>query len=134
MNRFLLKTEPSEYSFDDLVREKRTSWSGVSNPTALIHLRSMKKNDAVLIYHSGKEKQIVGIAQCAGDAYPDPDRRDTKFVAIDIVPLNKLSKPVTLAAIKSDKAFKNFPLVTISRLSVMPVSKVEWDSIIMMSE
>ncbi len=133
MKRFLLKTEPSEYSFDDLIRDTTTVWSGIRNATALIHLRTMKKGDEAFLYHTGNEKQIVGIVQIASDPYPDPAQKYDTLVVIEIRPIRKLDHTVPLSVIKSKKEFNTFPLVTISRLSVMPVSDAEWKSILALS-
>lgn len=123
MALWLLKTEPSEYSWDDLVREKTAVWSGVTNNAALLHLRAMKKGDEALIYHTGDEKRIVGIATVARGAYPDPDLDppDPKRVVVDLKPKKKANTAATLASIKSDPRFAAFDLVRNSRLSVMPV-------------
>ncbi len=126
---FLFKEEPTHYSYDDLVREKKTRWSGVRNPLAQKHLRSVKKGDAIFYYHTGDERAIVAIAKAAGDAYPDPADKSGKLYAVDVVPGRKLPRPVTLAEIKARPAFRDFPLVRISRLSVMPVTDGEWASI-----
>ena len=126
---WLFKEEPTHYSWDDLVREKKTRWSGVKNPLAQKHLRSVKKGDAIFYYHTGNEKSVVGIAKAASDAYPDPADKSGKLHAVDVVPVKKLKRPVTLAEIKAKPAFKDFPLVRISRLSVMPVSDAEWAAI-----
>ena len=134
MQRFLLKTEPAVYSFDDLVRDKMTVWDGVSNFAALKHIRSIKKGDIVFIYHTGDEKQVVGIAKIVSDPYADPKAKDEKLVVFKIQALERLKKPVTLASIKTRKEFKSFPLVRIPRLSVMPVSADEWEMIIAMSK
>ncbi len=123
---WLLKEEPTHYSFDDLVRDGRTSWTGVRNPLAQKHLRSIAKGDRVFFYHTGGEKAVVGIARAAGNAYPDPADTSGKLYAVDVEPVRKLKAPVTLAAIKADKAFASFPLVRMPRLSVMPVSDAEW--------
>ena len=131
--RFLFKEEPTHYSYDDLVREKKTRWSGVKNPLAQKHLRSVKKGDSIFYYHTGDEKAIVAIAKAAGDAYPDPADKSGKLYAVDVMPVQKLKRPVTLAEIKAKPAFKDFPLVRISRLSVMPVSDREWAAIEKMS-
>lgn len=133
-NYWLMKTEPSVYSYDDLVRDRRTVWDGVSNFAALKHMRSMKKGDLVLIYHSGDEKAIVGIAQVVRPAYPAPEQHDARMVVVDIVPKRKLAKPVTLAQIKANKAFASFPLVRIPRLSVMPVEQKLWSLIVEISQ
>ena len=134
MKRFLLKTEPSEYSFDDLIRDTTTVWSGIRNATALIHLRTMKKGDEAFLYHTGNEKQIIGIVQITTDPYPDPKLKNEKLVVIEIRPIRKLDYPVPLSVIKSKNEFRTFPLVTISRLSVMPVSDAEWKSILALSK
>src|SRR5215216_6647561 len=130
---WLVKEEPTHYSFDDLVRDKKTSWTGVKNPLAQKHLRSIKKGDRVFFYHTGDEKSVVGIGKAAGDAYPDPADKTGKLYAFDIVPVRKLAAPVSLAAVKADKSFAMFPLVRMSRLSVMPVSDHEWARIEAMS-
>jgi predicted RNA-binding protein with PUA-like domain len=126
---WLLKEEPAHYSFDDLVRDGRTAWTGVRNPLAQKHLRSMRKGDRVFFYHTGDVKAVVGIAEAACPPYPDPTDKTGKLHAIDIVPVKKLKQSVTLAAIKADEAFASFPLVRISRLSVMPVTDDEWKRI-----
>ena len=128
-NRWLVKTEPGSYSYDDLEREGRTVWEGVKNPAALGHLRAMAVGDEVLVYHTGDEKAVVGIAKAAGPAYVDPGDAAGKLYAVDVVPVKKLKSPVTLAAVKADKAFASFPLVRMSRLSVMPVTDDEWERI-----
>ena len=119
---WLFKEEPSNYSFDALVKDKKTVWSGVKNPLAQKHLRSVKKGDRIFYYHTGDEKSVVGIAKALGDAYPDPGDKAGKASVVDVGPVKKLPRPVTLAEIKADAAFKDFALVRISRLSVMPVS------------
>ena len=126
MAKWLLKTEPDSYSWDDLVRDKEATWDGVSNPVALKHIRSMKKGDLALIYHTGNEKQIVGVAEVTSDAYPDPKEADERMAVVDLKPKSKLKSPVTLSTIKSDPAFKEWELVRISRLSVMPVPDAMW--------
>ena len=131
---WLFKEEPTHYSFDDFVRDKKTVWSGVKNPLAQKHLRSVKKGDRIFYYHTGDEKSVVAIAKAAGDAYPDPRDRSGKLYALDVVPVKKLKRPVTLAEIKARLVFKDFPLVRISRLSVMPVSDKEWAEIEKMTQ
>jgi predicted RNA-binding protein with PUA-like domain len=130
---WLFKEEPTHYSYDDLVRDGKTSWTGVRNPVAQKHLRTVKKGDRIFFYHTGDEKAVVGISRAAGNAYPDPADKTGKFVAVDIEPVKKLKTPVTLAAIKGDKRFASFVLTRVPRLSVMPVSPEEWDAIIEMS-
>jgi predicted RNA-binding protein with PUA-like domain len=127
--QWLVKEEPENYSFDDLVRDGKTSWTGVRNPLAQKHLRSIKKGDRVFFYHTGKEKSVVGIAKAIGDAYPDPADKAGSLHAFDLEPVKKLATPVTLAEIKADKSFASFPLVRMSRLSVMPVTDDEWTRI-----
>jgi predicted RNA-binding protein with PUA-like domain len=108
-------------------------WAGVRNPLAQKHLRSIRKGDRIFYYHTGKEKAVVAIARALSDAYPDPDDGSGKLFVVDIAPEKKLPQPVTLAAIKADRAFASFPLVRMSRLSVMPVTDPEWDRIELMS-
>jgi predicted RNA-binding protein with PUA-like domain len=127
---WLFKEEPTHYSYDSLVKDKRTVWSGVKNPLAQKHLRSVKKGDRIFYYHTGDEKSVVGMAKALGDAYADPNDKTGKQSVVDVAPVKKLAQPVTLASIKADAAFQSFPLVRISRLSVMPVSDDEWDAII----
>ena len=122
---WLFKEEPSNYSFDAFVKDKKATWSGVRNPVAQRNLRSVKKGDRIFYYHTGDEKSVVGIAKALGDAYPDPDDAAGKAHVVDISPVRKLARPVTLKEIKADPWFKEFALVRISRLSVMPVSDTE---------
>jgi predicted RNA-binding protein with PUA-like domain len=129
MAYWLLKTEPSTYSFADLLSEKKATWDGISNATALIHLRAMKKGDLALIYHTGGEKAAVGIAEITSPPYPDPKEKDPKLVVVDIRPRKPLANPVTLEQIKADKAFAGFDLLRISRLSVVPVPPAMWKRI-----
>ena len=131
---WLFKEEPTHYSFDDLVRDGKTAWTGVKNPLAQKHLRAVKKGDRIFFYHTGDEKAVVGIARAAGAAYSDPADKSGKLVAVDVEPVKKLDTPVALAAIKADRRFASFPLTRLPRLSVMPVSADEWDAIVRMSE
>jgi predicted RNA-binding protein with PUA-like domain len=124
--KWLFKEEPANYSFDALMKDKKTVWSGVKNPLAQKHLRAVKKGDAIFYYHTGNEKSVVGIARAMGDAYADPNDTSGKVHIVDVAPVKQLARPVTLAEIKADPAFKDFALVRISRLSVMPVSAAEW--------
>ena len=126
---WLFKEEPSNYSYDAFAKDKKTVWSGVKNPLAQKHLRSVKKGDRIFYYHTGDEKAVVGVAKAVGDAYSDPKDKTGKQSVVDVVPVGKLPRPVTLAEIKADPAFKEFPLVRISRLSVMPVSDADWTRI-----
>ncbi len=134
MKYFLIKTEPSEYSFDDLLKEKITVWSGISAAPALLHLRSMKKGDKAFVYHTGKEKQIVGIAEIVSNPYPDPEASNEKLVVVKIKGIEKLQHPVSLATVKSIKSLSSMALVRIGRLSVQPVSEKEWEFIISLSK
>ena len=129
MAQWLVKEEPENYGFDQLERDRKTVWSGVRNPLAQKHLRGIRKGDRIFYYHTGKEKAVVGIAQALSDAYPDPSDTSARLHALDVGPVRKLPKPVTLAAIKADAAFSSFPLVRMSRLSVMPVTDEEWKRI-----
>ena len=130
---WLFKEEPTHYSFDDLVRDGKTSWTGVRNPVAQKHLRAVAKGDRIFFYHTGDEKAVVGIAKAAAAAYPDPADKAGKLYAVDVLPVRKLKHPVTLAAVKADAAFASFPLTRMPRLSVMPVSDDEWDRLESMS-
>lgn len=131
---WLFKEEPTHYSWDDFVRDGKTQWSGVRNTLAQKHLRSIKKKDCVFYYHTGNEKAIVGHAMATSDAYPDPKDRSGKSFVVDLGPVRKLKRPVTLAEIKAKAFFKDFSLVRLSRLSVMPVSDREWKEIERMSK
>jgi predicted RNA-binding protein with PUA-like domain len=126
---WLFKEEPTHYSFDDLARDGKTSWTGVKNALAQKHLRGVKKGDRIFYYHTGDEKAVVAIAKASGDAYADPKDPSGKLFAVDVAPVKKLKRPVQLSEIKAKAAFKDFPLVRISRLSVMPVSEKEWSEI-----
>jgi predicted RNA-binding protein with PUA-like domain len=126
MAQWLVKEEPEHYSYDQLERDRKTVWAGVRNPLAQKHLRGIQKGDRVFYYHTGKEKAIVAIARAIGNAYPDPDDASGKSYVVDVAPVERLRRPVTLAEIKADKAFASFPLVRMARLSVMPVSDAEW--------
>jgi predicted RNA-binding protein with PUA-like domain len=130
MARWLLKTEPSTYSWADLVREGRAVWDGVKNPAALNHLRAMHPGDEVFIYHTGDEKAVVGIARVTAGAYPDPNAKDSRLVVVDLAPVRPLTTPVTLKAVKADPGFRDFALVRVPRLSVMPVSAEQWKGIL----
>jgi len=126
MSYWLVKSEPSAYSWEQLEKDKQTEWTGVRNYAARIHLRSMKKGDEVLFYHSNEGLDIVGIAKVAKEAYQDPTTADDAWVAVDLKPYKKLKKPVSLDAIKKDKRLKDMALVRIGRLSVQPVTDKEW--------
>ena len=131
--KWLVKEEPDHYGYDQLEHDHKTVWAGVRNPLAQKHLRSIRKGDRIFYYHTGKEKAVVAIAKATSDAYPDPADGSGKSYVVDVAPEKKLPRPVTLAAIKADKAFASFPLVRMSRLSVMPVTDGEWERIEKMS-
>jgi predicted RNA-binding protein with PUA-like domain len=133
MANWLVKEEPTHYAFDALARDGRTRWSGVKNPLAQKHLRAMAKGDRVFYYHTGSEKAIVGIAKVLGEPYPDPDDRTGKMFVVDLAPVKRLPRPVTLAAIKADRFFADFALVRMPRLSVMPVSDEQWEHVLEMA-
>jgi predicted RNA-binding protein with PUA-like domain len=130
---FLVKEEPENYSFDSFLKDRGTTWSGVRNPLAQKHLRSIKRGDLVFYYHTGKEKAVVGIARATGAAYPDPADRTGKAHVVDLVPVRKLARPVTLAEVKADRRFAEFPLTYMPRLSVMPVTEAQWAMILAMA-
>jgi len=130
---WLFKEEPTSYSFDDLVSDGRTRWSGVKNPLAQKHLRSVRTGDRILYYHTGGEKAVVGVARAACDAYDDPGDPSGRRAAVDIAPDRKLPRAVPLAEIKRMKMFAKSPLVRIPRLSVMPVGDREWAAILRLS-
>ena len=129
MAYWLFKEEPDHYSLDQLFRDKRATWSGVKNNLALKHLRSIKKGDRVLYYHTGKEKAVVGVMEVVKDPYPDPTQDDPGLVVVDVKPVRRFDRPVSLAEIKANPKFADFALVRISRLSVMPVTAAQWAEI-----
>jgi predicted RNA-binding protein with PUA-like domain len=125
MSVFLLKTEPSTYSYEDLEREKRAVWDGISNPVALRNLGSVKKGDDLLIYHTGDVKAVVGLARAASDAYPDPKAKSAKVFVVDIEPHRPLARPVTLATFREDAVLKTADFIRQPRLSVAPISAAQ---------
>ena len=127
---WLVKEEPSHYTFAAFVRDGRTTWTGVKNALAQKHLKGMKRGDRVLYYHTGDEKAVVGIARALGDAYPDPGDPSGRSHVVDFAPVKALPAPVTLAAIKADPFFADFALTRMPRLSVMPVTDEQWDRIV----
>lgn len=133
MAYWLLKTEPEAYSYDDLVREKTGVWDGVRNPTALRNMQRMRRGDTAFIYHTGKERAVVGTAEVVSDPYPDRKSNDPKLTVVELQPRGKLSHPVTLAEIKALPEFQNWELVRISRLSVMPVEPAHWQRVLAMA-
>jgi predicted RNA-binding protein with PUA-like domain len=126
---WLLKTEPTEYSYEDLEREKRGLWDGVRNPMALRNLRAMKAGDRVLVYHTGAEKAVVGTAEVVAEAYPDPKAKGGTLVVVDIASRGRLERPVTLAEIKAMAEFAQSPLVRQGRLSVVPITAAQWKAV-----
>ena len=133
MAQWLVKEEPEHYPYDQLERDRTTVWAGVRNPLAQKHLRAIRRGDRIFYYHTGKQKAVVATAKSASDAYPDPKDAEGKLFVVDITPDKKLPRPVTLAEIKADAAFASFPLVRMSRLSVMPVTDAEWARVEKMS-
>jgi len=134
MAHWLVKSEPSTYSYQQLVKDKQTTWDGVRNFAARGHLKSMKKGDEVFFYHSNEGTEIVGIAKVAKEHYPDPTTDDKNWVAVDLKPVKALKKPVSLAEVKADKRLQNMALVRLGRLSVQPVADEEWDIIMGMAD
>ena len=130
---WLLKTEPSAYSWQELERDGRTVWDGVKNALALKHLAAVAEGDEVLVYHTADEKAAVGIARVVRGAYPDPKARDAKLVVVDLAPLRALPSPVTLAAMRTNPKLAGFDLLRLPRLSVMPVSAAYWTAILRMA-
>jgi predicted RNA-binding protein with PUA-like domain len=130
MNYWLVKQEPEAYSFDDLIKDGKTDWSGVRNYQARNNLRAMKTGDKVLFYHSVSEKSVVGLAEVSRTEFPDP--LDEKWIAVEIKPIEKLAKPVSLEQIKAEKSLENVALIKHSRLSVMPLAKKEFETILKM--
>ena len=131
--RWLFKTEPGAYSWQQLARAGRTAWDGVRNALALKHLAAVAKGDEVLIYHTGDEKAAVGIAEVVRAPYPDPKQRDPKLLVVDIRPVRALSQPVALSAMRANPRLEGFDLLRLPRLSVVPVSPAQWAAIIEMS-
>ena len=127
---WMVKQEPETYSWDDFVRDGKTDWTGVRNYQARNNLRLMKAGDRVLFYHSGKDKAVVGIAEVYKSAYPDPTAQDPQWVAVDLKPVKPLATPVPLAAIRYDKRLSGLPLIRQSQLSVMPLTKEEFDVLV----
>jgi len=134
MAYWLVKSEPSTYSWDQLEKDKQTSWDGVRNYAARIHLRAMKKGDEAFYYHSNEGKEIVGIAKISKEAYPDSTAKEGDWVAVEIKPFKKLKNPVSLETIKNDKRLKEMALVRLGRLSVQPVTEKEWEIVLSLSE
>jgi predicted RNA-binding protein with PUA-like domain len=126
---WLLKTEPSAYSYADLEKDGRAVWDGVTNPVALKNLEAMRVGDRAFVYHTGDEKAAVGVAEVVRSAYPDPKARGSRLVVVDLEPIRRLRKPVGLAEIKSLELFRDSPLVRQGRLSVVPLTAAQWKAI-----
>jgi predicted RNA-binding protein with PUA-like domain len=132
-NYWILKSDPDTYGFDELARDRRTVWDGVSNAVALKNIRSMAQGDRVFIYHTGDEKAIVGLATVVSAPYADPKAGDPKLTVVDIEAGERLPRPVTLSAVKADPAFAQLGLVRLSRLSVIPVPAEQWRKLLAMA-
>lgn len=132
--KWLFKCDPETYSFHDLEREGKTVWDGVSNNLALKHLRSVRRGDSVLIYHTGEERAVVGLAEAASDAYPDPKQKDPRRVVVDIKTVKKLTRPVSLDEIKNRDSLRDFALVRLPRLSVMPMTERQWKELLALAK
>ena len=132
-NRWLFKTEPGTYSYDQLERDRRTVWDGVKNALALRHLSGVAEGDEVLFYHTGGEKAVVGVARVARGAYPDPKQKDRRLLVVEIEPEGRLSRPVTLAAMRANRKLAGFDLLRLPRLSVMSVTASQWAEIVRMA-
>jgi predicted RNA-binding protein with PUA-like domain len=134
MNYWLVKSEPESYSWEQLVKDGRTAWTGVRNFTARINLRAMKKGDLVFFYHSGEEKSAVGLARVEKESYPDPTAKEGEWSCVDLAPVKGLKKAVTLAQIKADKILREMVLVRQSRLSVSPLTKEQFERMLELAE
>ncbi|MEO6027111.1 MAG: EVE domain-containing protein [Candidatus Binatia bacterium] len=126
---WLFKTEPSSYSYDQLERDGKTTWDGVKNAAARKNIAAVKRGDQLLIYHTADEKSVIGVAKALSDGYPDPKQKDKKAAVVDLSPVARLKRPVTLAELKQRPSLRDFPLVRLPRLSAMPVSAAEWKEI-----
>lgn len=130
MNYWLLKQEPSVYNFDTLEKDEKTVWDGVHNNLALKHMRNMKKGDKAIFYHTGNERQAIGVVNIITNPHPNPKESDKRFIVFDVKISRRFKRPVTLDEIKNDSKFKDWELVRNSRLSAMPVPKMLWDDIV----
>jgi predicted RNA-binding protein with PUA-like domain len=133
MAKWLLKSEPGTYAFADLERDGQTVWDGVRNNTAALHLRAMKKGDEALFYHSGEDRQVVGIAKIVTEHFPDKTDPAGRFVAVEIAPVRPLKAPVSLAQMKAEPALADMAMIKLSRISVSPVTEAEWKTILKMA-
>lgn len=134
MGAWLLKTEPDCYAWDDLVRDKKTVWDGVSNALALKHIRSMKKGDLAFIYHTGEERAVIGVAEIVSNPYPDPKGDDDRLAVVEVKFKEKLRRPVTISDIKADPVFAGWDFIRNGRLGVVPVPGKMWDRIESLAE
>ncbi len=132
--KWLFKSDPEQYSYGDLARDKETVWDGISNNLALKHLRNVRRGDEVMIYHSGGERAVVGLAEVLTDPYPDPKKKEARLVVVDIAVRGTLPRPVGLEEIKKQSALKDFDLVRLPRLSVMTVSEKQWNALLALAK
>lgn len=133
-NKWLFKSDPEHYSYQDLERDKKTFWDGISNNLALKHLRNVRRGDEVMIYHSGGERAVVGLAEVLSDPYPDPKKKDPRLVVVDLAARRMVPRPVALDEIRKQPGLKDFDLVRLPRLSVMPVSEKHWKALMMLAK
>lgn len=134
MNYWIAKSEPETYSWEQLVKDGKTAWTGVRNFSARINLRAMKKGDLVFFYHSGEEKSVVGISRVEKESYPDPTADEGDWVCVDLAAVKAVTKPVTLAQIKADKILRETKLAKQGRLSVSPLTKAEFEQMLKLAE
>lgn len=133
-NKWLFKSDPEHYSYHDLARDKKTVWDGISNNLALKHLRNVRRGDEVMIYHSGKERAVVGLAEVLSDPYPDPKKKEARLVVVDIAARGTTARPIGLDEIKQQPGLNEFDLVRLPRLSVMPVSEKYWKALLALAK
>ncbi len=133
-SKWLLKSDPEEYSFSDFLRDGKTVWDGVSNNLALKNLRSMLRGDLALMYHTGNARAVVGVAEIVSDAYPDPKKKNPRLVVVEVAAKEKMARAVGLDEIKAQPSLKNFDLVRLPRLSVMPVTESQLNAILALAE
>ncbi len=133
-NKWLFKSDPEHYSYQDLERDRKTVWDGISNNLALKHLRNVRNGDEVMIYHSGGERAVVGLAEVLSDPYPDPKKKEARLVVVDLTASGAAARPVTLDEIKEQRDLKDFDLVRLPRLSVMPVSEKQWKALLALAK
>jgi predicted RNA-binding protein with PUA-like domain len=133
-NKWLFKSDPEHYSYQDLERDKKTVWDGISNNLALKHLRNVRKADEVMIYHSGGERAVVGLAKVQSDPYSDPKKKEARLVVVDLAASGRVSRPITLDQIKKQSNLQDFDLVRLPRLSVMPISEKQWKALLALAK